>query len=89
MDLEALCQQREEYMTQQLTALFTQMLITTRYVHHLYSLCSITDFSVICCVQRTAATTQAAEGDGSGTEEEGIAKQLCTGQLYHDMNYWG
>ena len=66
------------------------MLITAAsYVHHLYSLCSLADLSVICCVQRTAATTQAAKGDGSGTEEEGIAKQLCSGWLYHDMNYWG
>ena len=36
-----------------------------------------------------AATTQAVKGDGSGTEKEGIAKQLCSGWLYHDMNYWG
>ena len=57
------------------------------YTIYIHCVLSITDFSVICCVQRTAATTQAAKGDGSGTEKEGIA--LCSGWLYHDMNYWG
>ena len=58
--------------------------ITTRYVHHLYSLCSISLSYVVHREQRQLHK-QLKE-----MEVELKRKvQLCSGWLYHDMNYWG
>ena len=90
MDLEALCQQREKYVTNSwqfcLHKSSSQLDMYTRF----YVLwISVTDCSVICFIQRTAATTQAATGDGSGTQKKGTAKQFCSGWERTSLcEYW-